>query len=123
MEKQKKTNKENKEKRKAWINFMKNYGVKCPDCGKLFYGEILYGTYKQVVDPLDIDLYGYLNCGKCPECAKKCYDRCDEILERDRKLPCLDDNLDEKFDGDTYDFFFELRSKIFIQTITFNFRS
>lgn len=111
MEKQKKINKENKEKRKALINFLKNYDIKCPDCGKLFFGEILYGTYEESMDPLDIGFYGYLSCGKCPECAKKCYDMRHEILERDRKLPCLDDTLDE-FDGDIDLYFLDLRLEI-----------
>ena len=112
MKKQKEINKVNKEKRKAFINFMKNFGNECPDCGKLFFGEVLYGTYEDKVDPLDVGLNGYLSCGKYPECAKKCYNRCEEILERERKLPCLDDNLDEQFDGDIYDYFLELRSQI-----------
>ena len=111
MKKQKKSNKENQEIRKDLINFMKNYDTKCPDCGKLFLGVILSVVYEHNMNPPDIGSEGYLSCEKCPECAKKCYNTRYEILERNRKLPCLDEKVDE-YDGNIDDYLMDLRDDI-----------
>jgi hypothetical protein len=100
----------NKKKKKELKYFIKKFNNTCPDCGKLFLGVIISGTYEKSMSPMDIGFDGYLSCGKCPECAKKCYELRHKILIRDNKLPCLDNKLDE-YDN-TDDFFMDLNFEI-----------
>lgn len=80
---------------------------KCPNCGKRFLGCAIdvdnsnpSGTHP---GPVNIKIYFYpLSCGKCPECAKKCFagnvehkDQLDlnyeillEYVKKNSKIPC-----------------------------------
>ena len=74
----------------------------CPDCGKEFLGIAIDGgvnpahTWQAVSE---ISLYP-LKCGKCPNCAEKCFDKiddfCSEKINKENynnrtKIPCLDE--------------------------------
>ncbi len=85
----------------------------CPDCGKTFLGIIKRGyyTYEHLkYCSSNIEKYP-LQCGKCPDCAWKCYENVDKIIEyvkQNNSMPCnnkltIFEYFDKKDKETTYD--------------------
>ncbi|MBA7585186.1 hypothetical protein ES708_27157 [subsurface metagenome] len=90
---------ENKQKRENLINLIKKFNNTCSECGRLFLGALVEGSTEVGAYPVYVGIGSYpLSCGKCPECAKECYDNFYEYIEINNKVPCDDSNIDENED-------------------------
>ena len=83
-------------KKDTAIEFIKKIGDKCVSCGKYFIGASIEaftedGNYG--IDFGEITDY-YINCGKCPECAKECYNNFHEYVDTCGKSPCNDEEIE-----------------------------
>lgn len=92
----------NKELKKKLIKYLKNYNKTCPECGKLFLGARLIGVSERSMNTIEISIEDYLSCGKCPECALKCYNNRKVIVGKLGQLPCLIETIQDYEDIDDY---------------------
>ena len=87
---------ENAQRKEKLISLIKKFNNTCSECGKLFLGALVEGSTEIGAYPVDVGIYSYpLSCGKCPECAKKCYENLYEYVDRNNKIPCDNDIIDE----------------------------
>ncbi|MHA1250870.1 MAG: hypothetical protein ACTSVV_06295 [Promethearchaeota archaeon] len=88
------------------IKLIQEYDKRCPECGKLFLGIGIEGSTETDGDyPIYLEIKPYpISCGKCPECAKKCYKNFVENIKKSGgRDPCDDEplNLDD-YDKEKY---------------------
>ncbi|MHA1249093.1 MAG: hypothetical protein ACTSRP_03790 [Candidatus Helarchaeota archaeon] len=77
------------------IELIREYDKKCPECGKPFFGIGILGSTEEGSYPVYLEINPYpIWCGKCPECAQKCYDNYTEYIKKYRKDPCSEEPLD-----------------------------
>jgi len=87
---------ENEHIKNNLIELIKKFDNKCSDCGKIFLGAAIVGSTEAGNYPVDVGLVNYpLSCGKCPDCAQKCYDRIQKYIKIHGKTPCGDTTIYE----------------------------
>jgi len=90
---------ENNEIKKNLIELIKKFDNRCTDCGKIFLGVAINGSTETGNYPIDVGLNSYsLSCGKCPDCAEKCYEGLHEYVRENGKVPCDDYTIYEFFE-------------------------
>ncbi len=87
---------ENEQIKENLIRLIKSFNNTCSECGRLFLGALLEGSSEVGRYPVDVGISSYpLSCGKCPGCAKNCYENLIEYVEKNNQIPCSDSIIDE----------------------------
>jgi len=87
---------ENEDIKNNLIELIKKFDNKCPDCGKIFLGKAIVGSTESGDYPVEVGLFDYpLSCGKCPDCAQKCFDGIHKYVKIHGTIPCDVDTIYE----------------------------
>jgi hypothetical protein len=104
---------DNEQTRENLIGLIKNFNNTCSECGRLFLGVLIEGSTEVGRYPVDVGISSYpLSCGKCPECAKKCFENLEKYLEQNNNAPCLDYNEEGL---EKSDIFYELDCGVYLK--------
>ena len=104
---------ENRQKKENLIELIKKFKNKCPECGKLFLGALIEGSTEVGAYPVYVGISSYpLFCGKCPECAKKCYDNLYKYIEENNKAPCVDYMVDDVTGDDIEEYIDDIKYEL-----------